>query len=89
MTTLLSGGGYEVGDEVGAAALELRGVEVVVVVSDVDGVETVVVAVGEGGEGEAGEGGFVGQAVVHAEGDGESDVCVHGYESLGELEGRV
>ena len=64
---------YEIGDELGAAALELREVEGIVGV--VGGGEAAVVAVGEGEEGEAGDGGLIGHAAVHVEGGGESDTC--------------
>ena len=59
-------GVYEIGDKLGAAALELRPVEGEIGVAG--GGETVVVAVGEGEEGEAGDGGFVGHAAVHVNG---------------------
>lgn len=82
--TLLSVGEYEIGDELGAAALEHGGVE-----GEIGGGETVVVAVGEGEKGEVREGGFVGDATVHVDGGGNSDVCAQTNETLCELKCRV
>lgn len=67
---MLGVGENEIGDELGAAAFELGGVE-----GEVSAVEAVVETVGEGEEGEGGEGGFVSDAAVHVESGGDGDVC--------------